>query len=152
MIDGPPPEQTTKCRRPSASGSTRLASRASCARLVIILRFGLEPLGDRALAVGRGGGDQRVGLVRLGDARRAVEDEGRGDVRLVEQQLGLQQLELEADRPQILAQQEVHVLEGEPIGGVAVCGPSVGWAAVSASSRAGWKTRLGGFGIGHARL
>ena len=65
-----------------------------------------------------GGRDQRVGLVRLGNPRRAVEDEGRGDVRLVEQQLGLQQLELEADRPQILAQQEVHVLEGEPIGGM----------------------------------
>ena len=52
----------------------------------------------------------------LGNPGRAVEDEGRGDPRLVEQQLGLQQLELEADRPQILAQQEVHVLEGEAIG------------------------------------
>ena len=35
---------------------------------------------------------------------------------LVEQQLGLQQLELEADRPQILAQQELGVLERELVG------------------------------------
>ena len=88
------------------------------ARHVVIFAVRLEPLGDAPLAVGRRGGDQRVGLVRLGDPRRAVEDEGRGDLRLVEQQLGLQQFELEADRPQILAQQEIHVLEGEPIGGI----------------------------------
>ena len=118
------------------------------ARLVIIFGLGLEPLRDRALAVGRGGRDQRVGLRRLGDAGRAVEDEGRGDAGFVEQQLRLQQLELEADRAQILAQQEIHVLEGEPIGGVAdgLRALRVAWAAVSASSRAGWKTRLGGMG------
>ena len=70
----------------------------------------------RALAVGRGGGDDRIGLFGLGNPGRAIEDEGRGDPRLVEHQFGLEQFELEADRAEILAKQEIHVLEGEPIG------------------------------------
>ncbi len=92
------------------------------ARHVIIFGIGLEPLGDLALALARSGGDEGVGLGRLGDARRAVEDKGRGDLGLVEEELGLEQFELETDRAQILAQQEVHVLEGEAIGLVAGLG------------------------------
>ncbi len=86
------------------------------ARDVVIMRLGLQPLGDLLLlGVGRGG-DQRVGHVRRGNARRPVEDEGRPDIGFVEQQLGLQQLELEANRPQVLAQQELGVLERELVG------------------------------------
>ena len=70
------------------------------ARDIVIMRLGLQPLGDRALLVVGRGGDQRVGHVRRRNPRRAVEDEGRADLGFVEQQLGLQQLELEADRPQ----------------------------------------------------
>ena len=87
------------------------------ARDIVIMRLGLQPLGDLLLlGIGRRG-DQRVGHVRRRNPRRTVEDEGRADVGFVEQQLGLQQLELEADRPQILAQQELGVLEGELVGG-----------------------------------
>ena len=39
--------------------------------------------------------------------------------RLVEQHLGLEQLELETHRPQLLAQQEIGVAEGQAIGRVA---------------------------------
>ena len=88
------------------------------ARDVVIMRLGLEPLGDRALlVVGRAPAISASAIRRLGNPRRAVEDEGRADLRLVQQQLGLQQLELEADRPQVLAQQEVDVLEGQLVGG-----------------------------------
>ena len=59
--------------------------------------------------------EQRLCLGRLGDARRAVEDEGRGDLRFLEHQFGLEQLELEPHRAEIFAEQEVHVLEGEPV-------------------------------------
>ena len=110
------------------------------------MRLGLQPLGDQPLLVGRRHFDQRVGLVRLGNARRAVEDEGGRDVRLVEQQLGLQQFELEAHRPQVRAKQELGVLEGEPVGGSSVCGLSTTCSASCASTWAGRKTVLGCFG------
>ncbi len=80
---------------------------------VIIRRLGLQPLGDRALLVIGRRRDQRIGHVRRGHPRRSVEHERRPDPGFVEEQLGLQQLELEADRAQILAQQELAVLEGE---------------------------------------
>ena len=83
---------------------------------IVIFRLGLQPLGDRALLVVGRRGDQRVGLVGRGNARRAIEDEGRADLGFVEQQFGLQQFELEADRPEILAQQEFRVLERELVG------------------------------------
>ena len=53
---------------------------------------------------------------------------------LVEQQLGLQQLELEADRPQILAKQEFGVLERELVGGLSVCGIEGTCSAARAST------------------
>ncbi len=68
---------------------------------------------DRALPVGLGEVEQGARFFGLGHPRRPVEDEGRGDVGLVHQQLRLQQFELEADRPQILAEQELIVLERE---------------------------------------
>src|SRR3546814_20604287 len=49
------------------------------------------------------------------DTRRAVKDEGGTDIRLFQQHLGLQQFKLEADGPQVLAQQEIGVLKGEPV-------------------------------------
>ena len=60
----------------------------------------------RELALGDVGGD---------DAGAAEEDDRRLDALLVLDQLGLEQLELQADRPQLLAQQEVDVGEGEPV-------------------------------------
>jgi hypothetical protein len=86
--------------RPDPAGEPR-----ELARFLVEARFLLELLGDPALLVGRGRLDQRVGLVGLRDARGAVDDEGGRDLRLVEQQLGLEQFELEADRAQVLAQQ-----------------------------------------------
>ena len=83
---------------------------------VVIMRLGLQPLGDLLLLGVGGGGDERVRHVRRGDSRRPVKHERRPNVGFVEQQLGFQQLELEPDRPQILAQQELGVLEGEFIG------------------------------------
>jgi len=89
------------------------------ARLVIIARLSTQIFRD-ALLFGRGRGvDARLHLLRFGDARRSVEDEGRFDLRLVHQQLRLQQFELEPHRPQILPQQEFGVLEGQAIGGAA---------------------------------
>ena len=72
-----------------------------------------DVLGDRALLVVGRGRNQGIGLVGRWDSRRAVEDECRADFRFFEKQFGLQKLELEADRPQILAQQEIAVLEGQ---------------------------------------
>src|SRR6185369_17918513 len=57
--------------------------------------------------------NQCIGLVGRRDSRRTIEHEGRADIRLVEQQFRLQQFELEADWPQIFAQQELGVLERE---------------------------------------
>ena len=113
MIEGPPPEQTTNWRQPSSSTGVRAGERGELARLVIIARLVAQPPGDRALRLGDGGIDEHVRPLGRGDARRTVEDEGGSDPRLVQQQLGLEQLELEAHRPQILAQQELHVLKGE---------------------------------------
>ena len=56
---------------------------------------------------------------------------------LVEEQLGLEQLELKADRAKVRAEQEVGVLEGELIGlafglrarRYVACGPGVDFAA-----------------------
>src|SRR3546814_12869507 len=70
------------------------------AGFVIIFGFRLEALGDAALVVGGGGLDERVGLGRFRNTGRAVEDEGRRDLRLVEDQLRLQQPQLKADGPQ----------------------------------------------------
>ena len=53
MIDGPPPEQTTKWRLPSSSSSQPAGEPGELARDVVIMRLGLQPLGDRALLVGR---------------------------------------------------------------------------------------------------
>ena len=61
--------------------------------------------------------EQRLGLGGLRDTRRTVEDEGRGDLGLFEQQLRLQQFQLETDGAKVFAQQEVHVLKGQRIGG-----------------------------------
>jgi hypothetical protein len=67
------------------------------------------PLGIRHL-------EHRLRLGRLGDAGRAVHHEGGADMGLLQQQLGLEQLKLEAHGAQILAQEEIHVLEGELVG------------------------------------
>src|SRR2546430_171517 len=84
---------------------------------IVIGRLRLQPFGDRALLVIGRGRHQRVGHVRRGHPRRAVEDEGRADVRFVEEELGLQQLQLKADRAQIFAQQELDILKGQLVGG-----------------------------------
>ena len=86
-------------------------------RDLVIMRLGLEPLGDSPLCVVGRTSDQSVGHGRLGNASGTIENERRADLRLVHQQLGLQQLELEAYRPQILAQKEVGVLERKLVSG-----------------------------------
>ena len=86
------------------------------ARDLVIFRFGLEAFRHPALTIVMRGGDDRVGLGRLGNPRRSVEHESRGDVGLVHEQFGLQQLKLEANRAEVLAQQELGILEGELIG------------------------------------
>jgi hypothetical protein len=60
--------------------------------------------------------EHRLRLVRRRNARRSVHHEGRGDSRFVDRQLRLEQFELETNRAQVLAQQEVHVLKGQLIG------------------------------------
>ena len=115
-------------------------------RHVVQPRLGLQPLGDRQLLVVGRRLDQRVGHVGRGHPRRPVEHEGRGDVRFAEQQLGLQQLELEADRPQILAQQELAVLERQLVGrafGLRDRRHMLGGAGVDLG---GWKDALGRVG------
>jgi hypothetical protein len=54
--------------------------------------------------------------LRRGDARRPVDHQGRADPGFVEQHFGLEQLQLEPDRAQFLAQQEIAVLEGQFVG------------------------------------
>jgi hypothetical protein len=72
-----------------------------------------QPFLDRKVL----GSLQRDGhRLRRGDARRAVHDQHRADAGLVQQHFRLQQLELEAHRPQFLAQQEVGVPERQAIG------------------------------------
>ena len=84
-------------------------------RDIIIFGFGLEPLRHAALAIVMRRRDHRFGLGRLRDPRRSVEHEGRGDVGLVHQQFGLEQFKLEANRAEVLAKQELGVLERELI-------------------------------------
>jgi len=86
------------------------------AGLFDVRRLGLQPLRDLSLLVVRGSRDQRVGHVGPRNPRGSVKYEGRGDPRLLEEHLGFEQLELETDGPQILSQQEVHILEGELVG------------------------------------
>ena len=50
---------------------------------------------------------------------RAVHHQDRADPRLVEQHFGLEQLELEAHRAQLVAQHEVDVAERQPVGRMA---------------------------------
>src|SRR6185436_1684680 len=97
---------------------TRAAAREprQLMRDIVVARLGLQALGDRNLRVVGRGFDQGIGHAGRWNPRRAIEDEGGSDVRLVEEQLGLQELELEADRPQVLAQQELRVLERELVG------------------------------------
>ncbi len=89
--------------------------------LAVVLRLFGEvldhaPLGLRQL---------RRPLHRLGhrlgrrDAGGAVHDQGRPHPGLVEQHLGLQQLELEAHWPEFVAQQEVRIAERQAIGRMA---------------------------------
>src|SRR3546814_17867896 len=61
------------------------------AGFVIIFGFRLEALGDAALVVGGGGLDERVGLGRFRNTGRAVEAEGRRDLRLVADHVRLQE-------------------------------------------------------------
>ena len=118
-------------------------------RLVIIFRLGLEPLGDPALVVGRRGRDQGVGRFRLGDPRRSVEDHRRSDPRLVEKQFWLEQLELEPDRPQILPEQEIHVLECEPVGGIGGLRGGSGLVRRLCFLARGLEYPLGRYDVGH---
>ena len=70
----------------------------------------------------------------------------------VEDQFGLEQLELEADRAQILAQQEIHVLKGEAIGRVfGLRGGDAGLGAVGFFLGAR-KDARGDTGFGHPSL
>src|SRR5688572_6722349 len=80
------------------------------------MRLGLEALGNCTLLVVSRSGHQNVGERRLGDSRRPIEDEGRSDLRFVHQHFGLQQLELEADRTEILPKEELRVLERKLVG------------------------------------
>ena len=78
--------------------------------------FGDQPFGH-PLFLGRlGGGEQGVGMFRGRNACRTVNDEHRGDIGFIKQQLGFQQLKLKADRAQILTQQEIGILKGEAVG------------------------------------
>src|SRR3546814_2953705 len=77
------------------------------ARLVIIFRLRFQSAGDVALRVVGRRRLEHIGLRRLGNARRTVNDQRRFDPRLVEQQFGLEQFELEPDR----ARSEEHTSE-----------------------------------------
>src|SRR5690606_12270271 len=55
---------------------------------------------------------------RRGDARRSVHDDSGADVGFLQQHLRLEQFKLETHRAQFVAQQEIGVAKGEPIGGV----------------------------------
>ncbi len=86
------------------------------ARDIIIARFGFQPLSDRLLLGISRSRDERVGHIGRRNACRTIEDECRADVRFIEQQIGLQQLQLEADRPKVIPKQELTVLERELVG------------------------------------
>ena len=60
-------------------------------------------------------GELALGDLGSDDASAAEEDDRRLDALLVLHQLGLEELELEPDRAQLLAQQEVDVGEGQPV-------------------------------------
>ena len=117
MIDGPPPEQTTNCRWPSSSRLAAAGEARQLRRDIVIMRLGLQPLGNGALLVVGRARDERIGHRRLRNPCRAVEDEGRADLRFVHEQLGLQELKLEADGPQVLTQEELGVLERQLVSG-----------------------------------
>src|SRR3546814_2591422 len=68
------------------------------ARDLVIFRFLDQLLGDCLRGVAFGRVEQRLRLFGLGDPRRAIKDEGRADMRFVEQQLRLQQLDRKSTR------------------------------------------------------
>ena len=117
MNDGPPPEQTTKWRLPSSSIGIAAGDPRQLARDVVIVRLGLQPLGDLPVPVGRARASTSASAFAV--RARAPSRRRRRSRRcwLLQQQFGLQQLELEAHRAQILAQQEIGVLKGELVGG-----------------------------------
>src|SRR3546814_5474308 len=82
--------------------------------LGIIFRLRCQPLRNAPLGGRRRRVQKRLRILGRRDTRRAVKDEGGTDIRLFQQHLGLQQFKLEADGPQVLAQQEIGVLKGEP--------------------------------------
>jgi hypothetical protein len=97
-------------------------------RLLVVPAVG-EPAFGRlhrapGLGVARGGArpgprrfQLRPGGVGVGDAGAAVNDDRRLDVVLLQDELGLEQLELQPHGAQLVAQQELGVLEGQPVAG-----------------------------------
>ena len=76
-----------------------------------------SPVFDTQLAASLLGiGDQLGRRFGRGNPGRAIADQGRADVGLIEQHLTLEQFELEPDRPQLLAQHEVVVAERQLVG------------------------------------
>ena len=88
------------------------------ARDLVIMRLGDQPLGDPLRLLALRHAQHGLRLFWRGNTCRAVEYERRPDVRFIQQQLRFQQFQLKPHRTQILAQQEIHVLEGEPVGRV----------------------------------
>ena len=117
MIDGPPPEQTTKCRLPSSSRPQPAGQPRQLARDVVIMRLGLQPLGDRALLVVGRAGDQRVGHVRRRESApsRRRRRSSRSSLRSSSSS-GFSSSSWKRTGRKILAQQEVGVLERELVG------------------------------------
>ena len=84
-------------------------------RLFVKARLFLHPFGNDARTIIRRIGQKGVGLFRLRNAGRSVNDQHRSDIGFIEKHLGLEQFKLEPHRTQILAQQEIGVLKSKPV-------------------------------------
>ena len=103
MMPGPPPVQITSSRLP-------VRARAGC-------RAGRTraPRRRRARAAASPGPRAASALRRVGDAGAAEHHHRRDDAALGQRHLGLQELELQPHRPELVAGQEVRVAEGEAV-------------------------------------
>ena len=132
---------------------------AEGARLLVVVGIARQGLGAadlRLVAAGFGGHDQRGGFLLAAKAGAAEHDDGVFDAHRLLLQVGLEQLQLEADAAGFAAQQELGVGECQPAGigvqrqprfGMGLqCRPGVGKASIMNVSGGSHRAILGPIG------
>ncbi len=133
----PPPSRPGRRRCRSRPRGCRWRARAGC-------RAGRTRAPRRSSATARPASAVagEVAVRGVGDAGAAEHHHGRADAALGQRHLGLQQFELQPDRAQLVAGQELGVGEGEPVGrATASAACRARGSRTSRSSRASGKRR-----------